>query len=399
MQTIYPLPFSKQESILQNCIHDGLKLSDTLESFNLSYDDLRYRHNQSIPTTLPPYQTIDVGEINPNGIPTVSFFSGAGGLDLGFESAGFQHLASFEINELFCKTLQNNRPDWNIFGPPDSTGDVRNREEIAGILRNKLGLNAPFNGVFHGGPPCQPFSIAASQRFSKESDNFKRIGYANEEKGNLLFDYIWQIQMFKPAVFLIENVPGLKTLDNGRQLTKAITSLQESGYTVANPVLLNARHFGVPQSRTRIFIIGWRNQNLHFHYPRENLSEVSAHSALLDIKMLPNHTTRKHKAKSILRYMELEYGQRDKLGRVDRLDPRLPSKTVIAGGDSGGGRSHLHPYIPRTLSPRESARLQTFPDDYIFHGSPARQLTQIGNAVPPLLGKKIAHSIYKHLFA
>jgi len=97
--------------------------------------------------------------------------------------------------------------------------------------------------------------------------------------------------------------------------------------------------------------------------------------------------------------MELNYGERDHLGRVDRLNPALPAKTIISGGSGGGGRSHLHPFIPRTLSPRESARLQTFPDDYIFLGHPARQFTQIGNAVPPLLALKLARSIYESIFA
>ena len=91
--------------------------------------------------------------------------------------------------------------------------------------------------------------------------------------------------------------------------------------------------------------------------------------------------------------MILNYGQRDKLGRVDRLDPREPSKTVIAGGTKGGGRSHLHPFHPRTLSVRECARLQTFPDDYEFTGANARQFTQVGNAVPPLLAYKLACAI------
>ena len=99
-----------------------------------------------------------------------------------------------------------------------------------------------------------------------------------------------------------------------------------------------------------------------------------------------------------LRYMELDFGQRDHLGRVDRLDPRLPSKTVIAGGNNGGGRSHLHPFIPRTLSVRECARLQTFPDNYEFVGTASRQFTQVGNAVPPLFAFHIARSIYDQLF-
>lgn len=108
-----------------------------------------------------------------------------------------------------------------------------------------------------------------------------------------------------------------------------------------------------------------------------------------------NHITREHTAKSIMRYMDLQYGGRDKLGRVDRLDPRLPSKTVIAGGTKGGGRSHLHPFSPRTLSVRECARLQTFPDNYTFTGANARQFTQVGNAVPPLLAYKLAMAIKK----
>ena len=92
------------------------------------------------------------------------------------------------------------------------------------------------------------------------------------------------------------------------------------------------------------------------------------------------------------RYLTLDYGARDHLGRVDRLDPSLPAKTVIAGG-SGGGRSHLHPEIPRTLSVRECARLQSFPDDYVFVGPTARQFTQVGNAVPPVLAARLASEI------
>ncbi|MGQ0542492.1 MAG: DNA cytosine methyltransferase, partial [Blastocatellia bacterium] len=113
---------------------------------------------------------------------------------------------------------------------------------------------------------------------------------------------------------------------------------------------------------------------------------------------LANTETREHKAESILRYMELAYGQRDQLGRVDRLDPASPAKTVIAGGTKGGGRSHLHPEVPRTLSVRESARLQSFPDDYEFVGTSGRQFTQVGNAVPPVLAAQIGQSILRSFF-
>jgi DNA (cytosine-5)-methyltransferase 1 len=94
----------------------------------------------------------------------------------------------------------------------------------------------------------------------------------------------------------------------------------------------------------------------------------------------------------------LDFGQREKKGRVDRLDPTKPSKTVIAGGSNGGGRSHLHPFIARTLTARECARLQTFPDNYVFQGSIARQFTQVGNAVPPLLAEHFARKIGQQIF-
>ena len=108
---------------------------------------------------------------------------------------------------------------------------------------------------------------------------------------------------------------------------------------------------------------------------------------------IPNHITRKHNAGSVIRYSQLKPGERDHQGRVDRLDPFKPSKTVIAGGLKGGGRSHLHPFAPRTISVRECARLQTFPDNYEFTGTPARQFTQVGNAVPPMLAYYFALAI------
>lgn len=393
------LPFSEQENLINYCITEQVELGKFLEKQGYSYQDLRYKHNSPIQPSFAKYKTLDDYDFPNNDVPTVSFFSGAGGLDLGFERAGFNHLASFEINELFIKTLKKNRPNWHIFGPPKYSGDMRNREEIADILNNKIGVKAPFEGVFHGGPPCQPFSIAANQRFAKSSENFKRVGFEHEDHGNLLFDFIWQIDHFRPRVFLIENVTGLKTIDGGEQLTEATKLLTKSGYTVLEPVILNARFHGVPQSRSRIILCGWRgNDNKAFNWPAEELFEVPCYKAFeKPLDNIPNHVTRQHKASSIIRYMELEYGQRDHLGRVDRLDPNLPSKTVIAGGIGGGGRSHLHPFIPRTLSPRESARLQTFPDDFVFYGPPARQLTQVGNAVPPVLGLKLARAIFESL--
>ena len=257
----------------------------------------------------------------------------------------------------------------------------------------------PFEGVFHGGPPCQPFSIAANQRFSKSGENFKRVGFAHEKYGDLLFGYVWYIKEFRPRAFLIENVAGLLEMDGGEQLAIAIASLRESGYEVTLPKVLNAADYGVPQNRMRVFICGTRHRKAIALPPKE-AGRVACMNALQEpVHNLSNHVTREHKAESILRYMELNYGQRDHLGRVDRLDPKLASKTIIAGGVKGGGRSHLHPEIPRTLSVRECARLQTFPDNYEFCGPSARQFTQVGNAVPPVLAFKLAREIYHAVYA
>lgn len=362
-----------------------------------TYDDLAYEI--SGPQVWSGRSPLTLGDISSavHDVPLVSFFTGCGGMDLGFESVGYKHVAAFEINELFCKTLRRNRPGWKIFGPPVHDGDVSRFEDVAAALRTVI--KTPFEGVFAGGPPCQPFSIAANQRFAKWGDNFKRTGFAHAKNGNLLFDYVNLIIEFRPKAFVLENVPGLRDLDGGEQLQIAIAELRRAGYGVPEPMVLNAAQHGIPQHRLRLFVVGSRGTGGNFKTPAPLGYTVGSGSVLFrSTAEIPNNETREHRAGSLLRYMRLKYGARDQLGRVDRLNPRLPSKTVIAGGTAGGGRSHLHPEIPRTLSVRECARLQTFPDDFVFVGASARQFTQVGNAVPPVLaahvGKAIAESFF-----
>lgn len=388
----------EQTALLDKCIAKELDLSLELKKLGLTYDHLRYKEYTDGNAVNTEFKSIEEYKVFSKGIPAISFFSGAGGLDIGFDYAGFKNLASVEINELFCDTLRLNYPDHLVVGPPDFSGDLKDREAIANVLKKSLGLGSSFDGVFHGGPPCQPFSIASNQRFTKNDENFKRKGFSDEEKGNLLNDYIWFITQFKPKVFIIENVPGLYDIDNGEQLTKELKQLAKIGYTISNPQVVNAANYGVPQKRLRLIVVGTRTKH-KFEFPQPNLVQTACYN-VFDKPIIDNqnHITREHTAQSVLRYMQLGFGQRDQLGRVDRLNPFLPSKTVIAGGTKGGGRSHLHPYSPRTLSVRESARLQTFPDDYIFVGPSARQFTQVGNAVPPLLAFKLAYEIFKQYY-
>jgi len=392
--SIPQLTFRDQAHLLKRALDSGEALVDVLSEKGLTYDDLRYENSFAKSWDGPARPVLKFKKSN--GLPFVSFFSGCGGMDLGMEAAGFKHTAAFEHNELFCKTLRRNRPGWRVFGPPTHSGDVSSRSDVSAALTSLI--NAPFEGLFVGGPPCQPFSIASNQRFSKNGSNFKRTGFLHKANGNLLFDFVQIVIDFKPVAFVIENVPGLRDLDDGVQLTAAIRRLIDAGYTVSEPFVLNAADFGVPQNRHRLFVVGSRSGR-SFTQPKPAQLTYGAGSVLLRGRSeLSNSETREHKPESVMRYMRLDYGRRDPLGRVDRLDPTLPSKTVIAGGSQGGGRSHLHPEIPRTLSVRECARLQTFPDSYEFVGASARQFTQVGNAVPPLLAYRIGLSITDQLF-
>lgn len=393
MPGLLPSVYDNQSAALER----GVRSGSTLGEIGLGYDDLVYRDSYSLRWAGPRHVTLTDVAPSSAAIPLVSFFTGCGGMDLGLEAAGYRHVAAFEINELFCKTLRRNRPGWTVFGPPTHDGDVSNVQTVIAALGRMI--KAPFEGVFVGGPPCQPFSIAANQRFAKGGDNFKRVGFAHERNGNLLFDYVDAILAFRPAAFLVENVPGLRDIDGGLQLRDAIGRLVTAGYSVEEPFVLNAADFGVAQHRQRLFVVGSRSVK-RFTQPKAANTRIGCGAVLNDIPLgLPNHVTRDHAVQSLLRYRLLGYGARDQLGRVDRLDPSRPSKTVIAGGLNGGGRSHLHPEIPRTLSVRECARLQSFPDDYVFVGPTARQFTQVGNAVPPVLAARMGKAIEDSYFS
>ena len=391
--SVKKIDFETQKAILQTSIENDIALPKLLKELKITYDSFRYENDLKIDeNAFEKIECLEDAESFNENIPAVSFFSGAGGFDIGFNYAGFNTLASIEINEIFCDTLRKNNPKNFVIGPPNYSGDVSNREELAEILR-KNGIKSNFDGVFYGGPPCQSFSIAANQRFSKSDKNFKRTGFEDAERGNLIFDYLWFIKTFRPRAFLIENVPGIMQCDTSDLLKKSFEDLKKIGYLLTEPQIINATYYGVPQKRLRwIFAGTLEKKEIIFPKPAEK-TVACGEVFFRDLENIPNHITREHTSQSVLRYMILKYGERDKLGRVDRLDPRLPSKTVIAGGTKGGGRSHLHPFIPRTLSVRECARLQTFPDNYVFTGSNARQFTQVGNAVPPLLAYKLANSI------
>ena len=388
-------PFARQQRLMLAAGPDA-EISGALATAGLSIDDLVYENSKTRKWVGPRAKCLSAFRQVGVGIPMVSFFTGCGGMDLGFEAVGFNHTAAFEFSEVFCNTLRMNRPAWTVFGPPFHVGDVSNFQQTVEDLSPLI--DVPYEGVFVGGPPCQPFSIAANQRFSKSGPNFKRVGFEHAQNGSLLFSFVHLVIKFRPAVFVIENVPGLRDVDGGEQLSLAIGMLNNEGYAVAAPRVYDASDFGVPQYRRRMIAVGSRLAGEFFMAPRTDPIGCGSILAKVPGPKAFNHDTRNHKVVSVERYMRLDYGKRDQLGRVDRLNPTRPSKTVIAGGSHGGGRSHLHPEIPRTLSVRECARLQTFPDAYKFSGPTARQFTQVGNAVPPVLAATLATRIVESYF-
>lgn len=337
------------------------------------------------------------------GARVVSLFSGCGGLDLGFEAAGFQSNTMLEWAPYATATLRENFPNAKVIGPPIYSGDITDPQAVEQL---------PLSGIdlLIGGPPCQSFSIAAAQRFLKGDKKFKRTGFKDRQRGGLIYNYLRVLSEMKPRIFVIENVPGLKELDNGRELRDIIDICRNLGYAVADPTILQAADYGVPQFRQRLLIIGARGKKTpklptpthtssRTLFADQRADYVTVSQALIGIsRTAKNHIVRQHNQTSVERYRRLEVGQRERLGRVDRLDPERPSKTVIAGGMNGGGRSHLHPFLARTLTVRECARLQTFPDNFEFLGNTSRQFTQAGNAVPPLLAENLARSIGQQFF-
>lgn len=170
---------TQQAKLLKEAEETGEMLSAVLQAAGLTYNDLVYERSGSrIWEGGAPFILDDLRS-KPTDIPAVSFFTGCGGVDLGLEAAGYQHIAAFEINEIFCKTLRRNRPAWRVFGPPTHSGDVSKFEAVESALKGLI--SSPFEGLFVGGPPCQPFSIAANQRFAKSGDDFKRTGFAHEK--------------------------------------------------------------------------------------------------------------------------------------------------------------------------------------------------------------------------
>lgn len=337
-------------------------------------------------------------------ITAIDLFSGAGGLHIGFERAGFDIRLCIDNDNLVEKTHRRNFP--NI---PMVNQDIRtiSTEEIKTYLKNGT------VDVIIGGPPCQGFSTIGKR---VSSDPKKRIRH--DPRNELVLTYAKIIRALKPKFIVMENVKGILTMDGGMYLQNVLKELKNAGYN-ADYKLINMADYGVPQIRERVVILGNR-LGLPVLFPNPDHSDntedglapwVDCWSVLKDLEKMGdnpafNHVALKHTPKNIARYKLIPEGGRlpeDSLppelyrknfgNTYKRLDRKRPALTMVPGNDA----FPIHPTLNRSLTVREAARIQTFPDNMVFEGNRRQQGHQVGNAVPPLFSEKLAQFVFEQL--
>lgn len=325
----------------------------------------------------------------------VDLFSGAGGFLLGFENRGFEIVFSTDIDEDCGKVHLINRP--NI---PFVCADIRmlSNDQIEKYLKGQQ------IDVLIGGPPCQGFSTIGNR---VSSDPIRRKKY--DPRNDLFKEYIRILNHIQPKIFVMENVKGIKTRDKGVIFEEIKRTFEETGYEF-KCVTLNAADYGVPQYRERVFFFGTRI-GIKFNEPQatygENLLQYkTVLSAIGDLadkgEEIPNHVPLKHGETNVRRYQMIPEGGRlpeenlpPELYRKNfgntfkRLDRNKPSLTMVPGHNA----FPIHPWLNRSLTVREAARIQTFPDNYLFCGRRDKQCMQVGNAVPVKLAEAWAEQI------
>jgi len=388
-------------------------------------------------------------------------FAGAGGLSVGFQQAGFQIAFANDQSPEYAYTYHANHPGTHFF--PGSVEHLTTKEifRATGLSKNDV-------DVLIGGPPCQGFSINAPQRSTEDGRN-----HLFEHYGRLVLEGL------RPKVILMENVPGLLSLDHGQFITAIYDLFTKAGYRMAHMVLC-AAHYGIPQERWRLILVGTiLRGEITFPEPthhapvRANFTgsrgltwlplitngsrppslfdsllaqHIRVKDALTDLPLLHieegseempytkaprtayqrelranatvlyNHVAGKLSPQNRERVKHVPPGgswrdiphdllpagmqrarRSDHTRRYGRLDPNGLSGTVLTKCDPHWG-TFFHYEQDRTLTVREAARLQSFPDKYRFYGSRVSQYEQVGNAVPPLLAKAVALHLRKTLF-
>jgi len=325
-----------------------------------------------------------------NGLTFIEVCAGCGGLSSGFIEAGFKPLLINEIDKTFCKTLRKNHPGANV------------------IEASMVDLDlAPYKGkvdVLQGGVPCQAFSQAGERKG------------LDDPRGKLIMQFNKLINDCEPRMFLVENVKGLTTHNNGETLKGILSLFENSGKYKVYHKVLNSKDYEVPQKRERILIVGVHASiKKPFTYPEKSKKAVVLKDVLEDVPPSIGAKYPEHKA-SVMKLVPQGGCWVDLPEDIQKA--YMGEKGLAAGGGKRGIARRLamneqsltlttspcqkqtercHPIETRPLNVREYARIQTFPDTYIFEGSMGNQYKQIGNAVPVKLALAMAKQIKQYL--
>lgn len=325
-----------------------------------------------------------------NEINYIDLFSGAGGMSLGFDQAGFNNIFSVDIEPSFCETYKTNFPKHNLIQKDISK---LSNEEIKSLIGNQI------IDVIIGGPPCQGFSMAGN------------IGrkFIDDSRNQLFREFARIVEIVQPSYFVMENVARLYTHNKGETKKEIIELFKKMNYNVDCKVV-NTADFGIPQVRNRVLFIGNRISN-NIVFPTKTVDKpISIKEAIDKLPKLksgekskiPNHISMKHSEQMLekMKYVS-DGGNRNEIPELIRpksgdvrkyIRYKSTEPAVCVTGDM---RKIFHYSQNRALTVRELATLQTFPLDFIFKGSTISQQQQVGNSVPPILAKEIALTIKK----
>lgn len=324
----------------------------------------------------------------------IELFAGAGGMALGLDKAGFETVMLNEFDKHACATLRKNK-NWRVV-----EGDIRNIS-FSEYAHSDI-------DVLTGGFPCQAFSHAG-----------KRLGF-EDIRGTLFFEFARAIKEVQPKIFLGENVKGLLTHDKGNTIATIKNVIKDLGYTLIEPKVLNAALYKVPQKRERVALVGIRNdlyQDGIFQWPSVYQRIMTVGDALYSGELYDSdvpasagvaYNGRKKEImtmvpeggnwKDLPLAIQKEYLQGSfelgggKTGIARRLSRFYPSLTIVCT-PAQKQTERCHPIETRPLTVRESARIQTFPDNWEFQGSVMAQYKQVGNAVPVNLAFALGKSL------
>jgi len=328
-------------------------------------------------------------------VKIISLFSGCGGLDLGFERAGFEIPVANDFDKTIWSTYKVNHPNTKLI-----EGDIR---QVTKVDMEKY-LNGDIDGII-GGPPCQSWSEAGSLKGIKD------------ERGQLFFDYIRILKEFRPKFFLAENVSGMLANRHSDAVKNILKMFEDAGYNVSL-TMVNAKDYGVAQERKRVFYIGFRKDlNIKFDFPEGSTvlddKKITLRDVIWDLQdtAVPAADKNKHNPNAInnnefftgafspifmsrnrVKSWDEQAYTVQASGRQCQLHPQAPKMVKVGKNDCRfvEGKESLY----RRMTVREIARVQGFPDDFQFiYTDVNNAYKMIGNAVPVNLAYEIAVAI------